>query len=156
MEVVLQRAPNGALIPVDDEQAEKLSKIKAGVAVRAEIVQIRNYEFHKKFFSLISMLFDIWEETVPETEYRGVVVRANKTRFRKDLIILTGRFDATYNVRGEVRLEAHSISFGRMSQETFEQLFSDIIDVALKKVLNRPDLTEASIREHVDRILRYT
>lgn len=156
MEVLLSKTPGGALVPIDDDEAAKLAKIKQGPGVRCEITQMRNYAFHQKFFVMLGYIYSIWEETMPRMEYRGVEVRPNKERFRKDLIIMTGRYEATYNIRGEVRLEAHSISFGSMNQETFDQLYSDVIDVALRKVLNRPDLSEAKVKEHVEYILRFS
>ena len=156
MQILLSKSPSGALIPVNEDEALKLSKLKQGAALRCDIAQIRNYPFHQKFFVMLGYLFDIWEEGVQPMEYRGVEVRPNKERFRKDLIIMTGRYDATYNIRGEVRLEAHSISFANMSQEVFDALYSDVIDVALRKVLNRPDLSEAKVKEHVEHILRFS
>ena len=156
MELLLTKQPSGALAPYDEEQADKLAKIKAGAVVRADIAQMRNVKFHRKFFALINFLFGIWEEGMPVVEYRGNAIKPNKRRFRKDLIILTGRHEATFNIRGEMRLEAHSIAFGRMSEEEFEKLFSDVIDVALNRVLNRPDLTEERIRDYCDQVLRYS
>jgi len=154
-EVVLIKSPNGSLVPFSEEDQEKLRKIKAGAAVRCEIAQMRNPQFHKKFFSLVKFLYDIWAETVEPKEYRGVQVMPSFERFRKDLIILTGRFTAHYNIRGEVRVEADSISFAKMSQEEFEKLFSETIDIGLSKVINRPDLTPEKVRRLVDQLLQY-
>lgn len=154
-ELLMTKTPSGALMPASEEEAEKLRKIKSGATVRCDIRQMRNYQFHKKFFSLVKFLFDIWEESVPRRLYRGVEVRPNLDRFRKDLIILSGRYDATYNVRNEVRLEAKSISFANMSEEEFERLFSDVINIALERVINRPDLSEEKIREYCDQLMQY-
>ena len=154
-ELLMTKTPSGALIPVSEEEAEKLRRIKSGATVRCDIRQMRNYKFHKKFFSLIKFLFDIWEDGVPRSLYRGIEVRPNIDRFRKDLIILSGRYDATYNVRGEVRLEAKSISFASMSEDEFERLFSDVINIALERVINRPDLSEEKIRQYCDHLMQY-
>lgn len=154
-ELLMTKTPSGALMPASEEEAEKLRKIKSGATVRCDIRQMRNYQFHKKFFSLVKFLFDIWEEGVPRRLYRGVEVQPNLDRFRKDLIILSGRYDATYNVRNEVRLEAKSISFANMSEEEFERLFSDVINIALERVINRPDLSEEKIREYCDQLMQY-
>ena len=152
---MMTKTPSGALIPASDDDSDKLRKIKAGATVRCTITQPRNIGFHRKFFSLVTFLFGIWEETMPRQQYRGQEVRPNIDRFRHDLVVLSGRFRATYNVRGEVRLEAESISFASMSQEDFEDLFSEIINVALAKVLNRPDLTEEKIRDYCERVMQY-
>lgn len=149
------KSPTGGLIPFADEDRDKLAKIKTGSPVKVEITQMRNPLFHKKFFALVKFLFDIWSESVPRKRYKGEEVQPSMDRFRKDLTILAGFFTAHYNIRGEVRLEAESISFARMSQEDFEALYSKVIDVALEKVLNRPDLTPDRVKYLVDQLLRY-
>ena len=156
VDLVMIRQPGGALTPATDEDAEALRKIKTGAAVRVEVKQIRNYKFLQKWFTLAKYAFDIWAETIPPQEYKGVEVRPNFDRFRKDLIILGGRFDAVYNARGEVRVEAKSISFANMSEEEFEGLYSDTIDVILHKILSSSSLTEAQLRDHVENVMRYT
>jgi hypothetical protein len=155
-EILMIRQPGGSLIPATDEDAEALRKIKAGEAVRVDVKKIRNYKFLQKFFTLAKFAFDIWADTIPPQEYKGVEVRPNFDRFRKDLIILGGRFDAVYNARGEVRVEAKSISFASMSEEEFEKLYSDTIDVILQKILTSSSMTEEQLRGHVEEVLRYT
>lgn len=154
-EIICIRQPGGALIPATDEDADALRKIKAGDAVRVDVKRIRNYRFHKKFFALVKYAFDIWSETVPAQEYKGQPVKPDFDRFRRDLIILTGRFDAVYSARGEVRVEAKSIAFANMSEDEFEQLYSDTIDVILNKILAGGRMTEDQLRAHVDNVLRY-
>lgn len=155
-ELLMIRQPGGVLQPATDEDAELLRKIKAGTAVRVEVKQIRNVKFLRKWFALAKYAYDIWSETVEPMEYKGHAVMPEFERFRKDLIILCGHFNAVYNVRGEVRLEAKSISFAGMSEETFEALFSKTIDVILAKILGGSGMTEAQLRDHVDNVLRYS
>lgn len=155
-ELVMIRQPGGGLMPATDEDADALRKIKAGEAVRVDVKKIRNYKFLQKWFTLARYAFDIWSENVPPKEYKGQVVRPSFDRFRKDLIILTGSYEATYNARGEVRLEPKSISFSNMSEDEFEQLYSDTIDVILHKILGGSGMTESQLRQHVDNVLAYT
>lgn len=154
-EVWMVKSPSGSLVPAFEDDLEKLRKIRAGASVRCEISQPRNPGFHRRFFALIKFLFDIWSETLPPMQYKGQEVQPSIDRFRKDLTILAGRYTAHYNIRGECRLEADSISFASMSQEEFEKLYSEIINVALRKVINRPDLDEDSIRRLVDQLMSY-
>lgn len=155
-ELICIRQPGGALHPATDEDADALRKIKAGSAVRVEVKMIRNYKFLQKWFTLAKYAFDIWSETVDPQEYKGQPVRPSFDRFRKDIIILGGRFDAVYNARGEVRVEAKSISFANMSEDEFEKLYSDTIDVILQKILTSSSMTEAQLRDHVENVMRYT
>jgi hypothetical protein len=155
-EVVLMKMPGGVLAPYDEEATEWMQSIKVGRPVRCRAVKIRSWEFHKKFFALRDFAYDIWVETVPPVVYKGIEVRPNKERFRKDLIILAGYYEATYNIKGEMRLEAKSMSFDAMDQDEFERLFSSCINVILSTILtNRPDLTDAKIRQHVDTVMHF-
>lgn len=155
-ELVMIRQPGGALVPATDEDAEALRKIKAGAAVRVEVKQIRNYKFLQKWFTLAKYAFDLWVERVPPKEYKGQPVKPNFDRFRKDLVILAGHYDATFNAKGEIRLEAKSISFASMGEEEFEKLYSDTIDVVLQKILTGTKLTEDQLRNHVEAVLAYS
>lgn len=155
-ELICIRQPGGALHPATDEDAEALRKIKSGAAVRVDVKMIRNYKFLQKWFTLAKYAFDVWSETVPPQQYRGQPVQPNFERFRKDLIVLAGYFNAVFNARGEVRVEAKSISFGSMSEEKFEELYSKTIDVILQKVLNDNRMTEQQLRDHVENVLRYS
>ena len=154
-ELLMVRLPTGGFAPATDEDAEAIRKIKAGSMVRCEVKQIRNYKFLQKWFTLAKYAFDIWSDTLEPQEYKGVPVEPNFDRFRKDLIILTGRFDAVYNARGDVRVEAKSISFASMSEQEFEALYSETINVILKKILNSTAMTEDELRGHVDNVLNY-
>jgi len=155
MEVMLLKTAGGALVPVGDEEAEKLKRFKAGDIARLDITKVRNPVFHRKFMLLVKFAYDIWCETAPRRQYKGLDIHPNFTRFRKDLTILCGYFDATFNVRGETRLEAKSISFASMEQDEFEGLYSKAIDVILERILNRPDLTPEKVRAHVDTLMRF-
>ena len=155
MEVILQKLPSGALAPTGEEEAEKLKRLKIGAGVRCEVVQIRNYRFFKKYWALVKYLFGLWEEWLPRERYRGQEVRANLKKFQEGLTILTGRYTPVSDVLGRTTLQAHSISFAKMEEDEFQQLYSDTIQVALGRVLSGLNLNEAAVRAHVDEILRY-
>ena len=155
-EILLMKTPQGALVPAFEDEAQKLLRFKVGATIRCEISQIRNYQFHKKWFSLVTLAFGVWTETAPQIEYKGVQVEPNFEKFRKDITVLCGYFTPVFNVRGEVRLEAKSISFASMEQQEFEQLYSKTIDVILKKILPEGRYTEAQLRNAVDQVMAYT
>jgi hypothetical protein len=145
----------GVLIPANEEEVAKLETIKSGQVVKVGIVKMRNGAFFRKWWVLAKFAYDIWSETVKPLTYKGQPVRTNFDRFRKDLTILAGYYEATYNVRGEVRLEAKSLSWGKMNEEEFAKLYSATIDAILTKILNRPDLTPNKVRAAVDELMRY-
>ena len=155
MELLLTKTASGALVPVDDEQAEKLRKVKLGQVVRCEITQMRNGGFHRKWFSLARLAFDLWSETMPAQEYNGRPVMPNFDRFRRDLTILAGHAHPVWNVRGELRVEADSLKWAEMDEETFEKLFSATIDVILRSVLPNSGLTPERLRQMAERVVEY-
>lgn len=152
----MRKLANGALVPVDEESAELLKSVKVGGITRVNVVRVRNYKFLQKFHVLIGLLFDIWCETAPRLQYKGQDVAPNKEKFRGDLVILCGYYDAVFGVRGELQLKPKSISFASMSEDDFEKLYSQAINIGLSKILNRSDWTEEKIRQACEDLLRFT
>lgn len=140
MKIYLRKIENQYIVDSGDD-----SNIKAGEVVSAEIKRPRNYQFHKKYFALMDYAFGVWE---PELlEYKGQEVGKSKDRFREDITILAGYYTLTENIKGEVRAEAKSISFGNMGDDEFACLYSKTIDVILKHVLKN------YTREDVDKVV---
>ncbi|MCP4934403.1 MAG: DUF1367 family protein [bacterium] len=138
---------NGALYPSSEKDRELLSKIRTGEAVKLTYKRVRNYEFLKKWWALITFAFDCWEP--PENH----VGEKNLERFRKDIIILAGFYDQTIRLDGATRVEAKSISFGSMSEDDFDELYSKTIDVILKYVLK--NYTGDELRSVVDQTMGF-
>lgn len=155
MEIILTKMANGMLAPATEEEAEKLKKVKAGRGVRVQLTQIRNYEFHKRWFALATYAFQMWSDIKGPMEHKGQQIQPNFDRFRKDLVILAGYYDTVFNVRGELRLEAKSISFGNMGQDEFEKLYSATINAVLGKILSGSGLTEEKLRNYVDQVMSF-
>ena len=151
MDALFTKLPNASFIPASEDDAELLSKVKVGETVRLTLVRPRNIKFHKKFFALINLAFDYWE---PPKHGEGsawsekMPIERNVERFRKDVTIMAGYYDATYRLNGDVRFEAKSISFGSMSEDDFEKLYSKVIDVIINRVCTQ--YTEYEMRKQVE------
>jgi hypothetical protein len=131
------------MVPATGADMEQVAKLKTGQVIHAEWKKKRNYKFHQKWWSLVEFSFEHWEPgEIEDPRLKGQVPEKNLERFRKDLIILTGRFDASYRLDGSVRIEAKSISFSSMDGEEFEKLYSDTINVVLKHVLKNYDFEQ--------------
>jgi len=152
MELILSKAPNGSLVPVDQAGIDELAKLKIGQGVRVTLTRMRNYKFHRKFFALLNIAFDAWEPTAQE--YKGQPVAKNFDRFREDVTILAGHFTASINLRGETRLSAKSIGFSSMDQDEFEKLYSAVIDVVLQRILK--NYTREDLDNVVEQVLRFS
>lgn len=155
-EILLLKTPHGVLVPANEDEAETLAKFRSGATIKCTVSEMRNGAFFRKWWLLAKFAFDVWSETAPRATYRGNPVEHNFNRFRKDLIILTGRHRAVFNALGEMRLEAESISWAKMKEEEFARMYSETINVILGRVLsNRPDLTEDKLRNHIDHLMSF-
>lgn len=150
-EALLRKIQGGALIPADDESAAALTRVKAGDLVRVKWARPRNAKFMRKFFAMLNLGFDAWEP--PAQEYRGLPVQKNFERFRKDVVIAAGFYDAVANLKGEVRAEAKSISFANMEEDEFEKVYSAVANVLLQKVLR--NYTRSDLDRVVEELMRF-
>jgi hypothetical protein len=153
-EALMTRTPKG-LVPADIDSAEAIGKVKVGAVIRVKFSRVRNYVYHQKFFVMAKFAFDHWEPgELPSPKWEGVMPEKNFDRFRKDLIIQAGYYEATYRLDKSTRIEAKSISFGSMDQEEFEELYSSVVDVVLKHVLK--NYTEEELERVVLELLSFT
>lgn len=154
MKVTVIKSPSGALIPASEEAADLLRKIKSGTALSIEVKQIRNYEFHKKLFSLLQLCYEKFCDNVAPAEYKGQAATPCFETWREQFIILAGHYNVTFGIQGKVRLKAKSLSFAKCSQDDFEIIYSSLIDAALKHVYGNA-MSEVELRTLVNRILAY-
>jgi hypothetical protein len=132
-QIVLMKAPNGALVPCDPQATEFIASLKLGAPVRAEVKRMRNYKFHRKFFALLDFAFENWEPS--EATYKGEIVAKNRKQFRNDVTVLAGYGETTLTLKGEIRVVAKSISFASMEQDEFDRLYNAVVNVILSKIL---------------------
>ncbi len=154
-DIVLVKTLNGALAPADAEASTFIEKLKAGQGVRATVRKARNVKFHRKAFALFKLAFEVWEPVTP-LEYKGLPVAKDFDRFRKDMTILAGFYKPVYNVRGELRLEAESLSFSSMDEERFEQVFRAVLTVVWDRVLKAAGYaSEEEVERVVNELMRF-
>lgn len=149
------KSPGGALVPFDEDEGEKTRRWKTGAVVRGEFAEMRNGAFFRKWWTLAKLAYEMWQDGLPAQQYKGVDVRPEFDRFRKDLTIMAGHFTPVFAANGEMRLEAKSISWAKMKEPTFEKLYSETINVILAKILKHKNMTERDLRDAVDSVLRY-
>lgn len=139
------------LIPATPSDEDKIASIKNGQFLEADIKQKRNLKFHRKFFAMLNIGFEAFEPE--QQDYKGQVAVKNFDRFRKDVIILAGFYDATYDIQGNLKLEAHSISFGKMSEDEFNKVYNACCNVLLLKVLH--NYTRDDLDSVVEQLTRF-
>lgn len=116
MKVLLTKKSDGSFLPSYDSDHDKLKKIKVGATVQCDITQPRNIAFHRKFFALINLVFQN-QEVFDNIDY-----------MRKELTKAAGYYDTYINHKGVQCFEAKSISFGKMSQDDFDDLYQRFLD----------------------------
>jgi hypothetical protein len=136
--------------PVDEESSEEILALYDGV-YECTLTRKRNPQFLRKYFALLDVGFQLWEPEL--TDYNGKQVVKNRNRFRKDIAIATGFYELTVNIRGDVRAEAKSISFGAMDETEFSKLYNMTIDYLLAKVIQGD---KEQLNNHVAQILDFT
>lgn len=156
MKLSLVRVPNGYAF-ADAESAKAAEKHRLGESVSATVVKPRSSKFQRKFFALLRLAFDYWEPSAGDSpsEYKGVPIEKDFDRFRSDVTILCGFYTPVWNARGELRLEARSISFAEMEPEEFAQLYNTAIGVLMKLVMRAKGFSEAELERAVDELLRF-
>jgi len=133
MKVFLTKT-NIGLVPADTNTTDWFNRLKAGEVVKADFKKVRNYAFLRKYFALLNVAYDNWTPGPVDSKYGPV--EKNFDRFRADVTILAGYYDVTVRLDGSTRIEPKSISFAKMDEESFSELYSKTIDVLLKFVYN--------------------
>lgn len=152
MEIVLAKAANGCLVPVDQQGIEAIANMKLGQGVKVTMTRHNNVAFHRKLFALANLAYEAWEPV--EKEHKGVPIAKNFDQFREDITILAGFYETRVRVNGDIRYIAKSWSFASMSDEEKDRLYNAIINVVLKHVLT--NYTRDNLDDVVEQILRFT
>jgi hypothetical protein len=133
MKLIAKKRLDGSFMPVYDSDKEAVKKIKAGEDVEIDIKRPRNLAFHRKTFSLFNLVFD------NQDHYK------NLEELRKDLTIEAGYFTKRYNMHGVEIIEAQSISFAAMNQDTFDEYYQRLLDA----ICNNYGMLKSDIEENL-------
>lgn len=157
MEITLIRVPMG-FAAANDEAQESLKHFPLGSVGRMDVKLMRNYQFFKKWWALVKMGFDYWAESCSPRDYKGIPVLPEFNRFRKDVTIMAGFYQPVWNVNGEMRVEAESLSWASMSEERFTKLYDATVQVLLRKVFNGKNAqrwSEGQLRDVTEQVMRF-
>lgn len=143
----------GVLIPADDGTREKVEKMPRGSVLRGEFKRARNPQFHRKYFALLNVGYQIWEPGEEMTKWGQV--QKNFDQYRQQVQVLAGFGEPVFNLDGTFRMRSKSISFSNMTEDDFAVLFSNVIDVILSNV-GAERYTRDDIRELVDNVMEFS
>ena len=135
MKLMVLNTPRG-LVPIGDDDYEEKKKLKLGETYSVEIKLVRNVDFHRKYFALISYS---WEFL---TEQEQVTFRS-KENFRKYLEISAGHCDIFYHPKLQDFVEVpKSIAFDKMDNAAFSDLYERVKDVIFAIIGERVSRSE--------------
>lgn len=155
MKGVFVKRPDGALAAVDHDAELLLAGIAVGSGVTLEGRRARSIAFHRKFFALLKLAFDVWDPD-PLDRYGPMSVGKEFERFRKDVLILAGHFTSVWSLEGELRLEAKSLAFANMDELEFGQVYASVLNVVWSRVLRAANYaSEAEVERVVGELLRF-
>ena len=120
MELYLVKQLDNSFKVAHDCDYDKLKKLKVGKLLKCKVTQPRNVNHHRKFFSLLNLVYQNQEH------YNNI------EHLRKDLTVASGFYTERENIKGDIVIEPLSISFASMKQETFDIYYSKILDSVVK------------------------
>src|SRR5690625_4308292 len=127
MKIFVKNTSSG-LIPMNDQDYENKRKLKIGEVYQVSVKLARNYRFHKKYFALINLAWEYLNEKQTEM-FKTMDV------FRKTIEVSSGHCERIYSIRKKEWFDIpKSISFDKMSEDEFSELYSSVLDTLLKMV----------------------
>lgn len=122
-ELLLVKTMGPSLRAADPEAEVAIKALAAGEVVRARVTKPRNGRFHRRFFAMLSLVFENQEAFT------------DREQFRKACLIEAGYYTDVKLLDGTVSREAQSMSFTAMDELTFRQVYNAVVNVILAKVL---------------------
>lgn len=152
---IICRKEGHLLLPSMPNDAELLESLSDG-EYRVAITKPRGLKNHKRYFTLLNVIFDYMPE-----EKRTALGIFSVEALRKRIMIELGRCsmfiageDSPAIPAGTVFYEPESISFAKMDELEFRKLFSQTIDIALARYV--PMQTNDSLMMAAENaVLRY-
>jgi len=134
----------GEIEPCDTVSAETMSFLKTDKCYLFEAKSPRNVQHHRKYFALLNAV------RMMQDEYTNIEV------LRSLLLIRIGYFDSYFD-DGKYFCLSKSISFSRMSQEEFEDVYNKSIDAAVNMIneINATDYNSKDVEDMIDYILNF-
>ena len=119
MQITLIKTLSGFKLAYNSDH-EMVKKIPLNEPIVYDWKKPRNYKFHKKFFALLNLVYENQEQF------------NNIDRLRSQLTIKAGYYETFFDIDGVEQFEAKSISFAKMDEAEFSELYSRIIDVVVQ------------------------
>jgi hypothetical protein len=131
----LVKTHNNRLAPADGKAEQYLSKVSFSELVICNVSRPRNPLFHRKFFSLLQLVYENQERY------------SNFDRFRKEIVMRAGFYEEHVHLTGKVSYVAKSLAFASMDETEFADLYDKCCAVIIQYFW--PDITQHQLEEAV-------
>lgn len=126
----------------NDKDYEKKAKLKVGETYKVTIKRSRNLQFHRKYFKMISVCFDLL------TEEQRSYFKNNSEIFRTSIQMSVGICDRIYLPSKNEWVDIpKSIAFDKMTEEEFEDLYAKVRRAIIQICL--PNVTSKEIEDYI-------
>lgn len=137
MKIKVQNTIHG-LIPLYDEDYDEKKKLKLGATYEVSVKLTRNLQFHRKYFKLLTLAWEFQNEVTTEQFFQN-----SFEKFRKTVEIAAGICDTIYSIERKEFIDIpKSISFDRMDDAEFRDVYNRVKDVLYKVFLRRISIEE--------------
>jgi len=124
-EILIQRTLDNKLVPVYPSDLDKLKKLSTDNNYSCSIKRPRNLKHHKKFFTLVELVWQNLPEKYIE-DFKSKESLLNEFKFQ------TGHHKEHRTLSGRITYIPKSISFAAMDQEAFDKFYDKCLDIVLK------------------------
>lgn len=153
-EFALIKLPGGLLRPANEVDFEKINKMKNGQYLTADVKQVRNPQFLAKFMKLMSVAYGYWEPE--EQELGGIKSVKSFNKFRYDVVCMAGFGKVVVGLDGKATLEAESVSFAKMDETKFQEVYKAVFNVLWENVFQWVQgFTESEVENTVNELLSF-
>ena len=133
MEVNFVKQPGGAMIPADDLQVDKLTKLTNWEEYKVDIKLKQNGKLHRKIFVFFAFCTQYYygDSEAHKDEYKLKYVRDKLT-------VIAGYYRQVFSRDGSsFELIPLSLKYEKMSPEERSDFYNRIINAAIKRVFDR-------------------
>lgn len=126
--------PPDVVVWVPREPNKWLNRLQFGKDLLLKITSPRNYAFHKKWFALLGFGYGAWEPDAVDGP-SGRVVCKNFDTFREWVTVKAGYAEYHITPEGRLRAVAKSVSFAKMTEEEFDDLYQKSVEIIWQNIL---------------------
>lgn len=140
-EAFIIKKADGSYWPAYPEDEESLKRVKAGDAIKVKWSKPRNYRNHKRFFAMLKCVVQNLPDSYPD-KYQNIEY------LRFEVLVGIGHIEVRESLGGKIYAIPKSMSFEKMDEEKFNQIYSLASNYVLKHFLK--GLDEQTFSENID------